>query len=526
MTVRKVFVKMSDGIRLYTYIYLPGDGKEKYYTIFRRDPYLPAPENAVEETLTEDDGEFVSAGFAVVVQRCRGKGGSEGECIPFHNERRDGLETLSWISSQPFFNGTVYLSGTSYNSFVHLSYMDSAPDFVKGAYLSVMPSDGSKAMFTNGIMKADLYPLWFLCMYHSDELKGKDTSSLYSEFQKFPKCDYPKRVYGYDIDEFRYLSSMRLNPRGTPGSFSDAVDSMRKCTFPVLLYDGWGEMFLEGMVQMWDELPDNIRKKSAFIMGPWSHDGVLHSSWKYEFPDGNCKVNNELEWFLHLRDGKEMNEIREGKVRYYNIGKNVWEYSDMFPKGINKKTYYLSCNSRLTFDKPEKGSITYTYDPENAPSFPGGPNTFITGPVGFAYQPEINFRPDVISFVSEPASEEYTVKGRASVTLQISSSSHATAFVIRLSVIDNNGNTTIMQDSPSETPMLFEGEKFLLSSHTGPMCLTVRKGEKIRVDISSADKHSYMLHSNIPGDQYYVNRSIKADNTVYFGLSRIELPID
>ena len=44
-------------------------------------------------------------GYAVVFQHCRGRGKSSGDCIPYINEREDGLSLQDWIRNQPFYNG-------------------------------------------------------------------------------------------------------------------------------------------------------------------------------------------------------------------------------------------------------------------------------------------------------------------------------------------------------------------------------------------------------------------------------------
>src|SRR5215469_4755485 len=41
----------------------------------------------------------VEAGFAVVVQHCRGTGTSDGEFTPFENEADDGVDTVEWCAA-------------------------------------------------------------------------------------------------------------------------------------------------------------------------------------------------------------------------------------------------------------------------------------------------------------------------------------------------------------------------------------------------------------------------------------------
>lgn len=523
----RCMVPMRDGVNLLTYVSLPGDGTGKYSVMLARNPYCPPPEPDEPDTVELEDSYAASLGFAVVDQRCRGKGGSEGECIPFYHEREDGLDTIAWIEQQPWFDGRIYLNGGSYLTYVHLSYMDILPESVKGASLAVMPTDGRQAFFKNGVYKADVGPMWYLGMYHPwDLIHGDPGTSFHKEWFKYPMSEYPRRVYGYDVPYFNETWKLRTDPRACPHGFSDALDAMRKCRVPVLLSGGWAEMFFDGMVQMWHELPPETRTKSAFILGPWSHGLSIQEDWVYPFENASYDFGYELQWFCHLRDGAPLSGIVPGKVKYYHIGKNEWVYADDFPSSAPSKPLYLAGGGMLSDAQPEPGSVTYTFDPGNPPFFPGGPNTFCTQPTGFAVQPEPDFRPDVKSFISAPLTEELTLSGVVEMELEVSSTADGTAFIGRLCCVEANGNATIMQDCPIEIERMTAGEKVMICGQMGPVCWTLHPGERLRLDIASADAHSYRVHSNCAGDQFTVRETRVADNTVYFGKSRLILPVE
>ena len=94
---------------LYTAILLPGEGQHP--TVIIRTPYVDALENtdpadaAVQHM--NDYRAWLRRGYAVVLQHCRGRGLSSGDCIPYVNERRDGLALQAWIRLQPFYNGEL-----------------------------------------------------------------------------------------------------------------------------------------------------------------------------------------------------------------------------------------------------------------------------------------------------------------------------------------------------------------------------------------------------------------------------------
>ncbi|MFI7133664.1 CocE/NonD family hydrolase [Nonomuraea sp. NPDC050153] len=70
-------------------------------------------------------------GYQVVFQNCRGTFGSTGEFEPSRNEREDGLATLEWLATQPWFSGSVAMFGLSYYGYVQLASGAGAPDHLK-----------------------------------------------------------------------------------------------------------------------------------------------------------------------------------------------------------------------------------------------------------------------------------------------------------------------------------------------------------------------------------------------------------
>jgi uncharacterized protein len=61
---------------------------------------------------------FARAGFAYVLQDCRGRFDSEGEFTKYLNEQADGVDTLAWIRAQPWCDGRVATLGLSYGAHV------------------------------------------------------------------------------------------------------------------------------------------------------------------------------------------------------------------------------------------------------------------------------------------------------------------------------------------------------------------------------------------------------------------------
>ena len=99
-----VMVAMSDGTRLAANLFLPREGGP-FPVILMRTPYGKMDEKSDEAR------QYCSAGYAMVVQDCRGRGGSQGVWDPFRYDLEDGFETQEWIGRQPWCNGRIGTSG-------------------------------------------------------------------------------------------------------------------------------------------------------------------------------------------------------------------------------------------------------------------------------------------------------------------------------------------------------------------------------------------------------------------------------
>ncbi|EYT56119.1 X-Pro dipeptidyl-peptidase [Leucobacter sp. UCD-THU] len=142
---REERVRMRDGVRLATDVYLPRAGGSRSTDADRPEgAERPAPDAGAEQAnlaqtgaLDETPGDtilirlpydksgeytfipliaeyFTRHGYRVVAQDVRGKFRSEGEALLFVNEVRDGSDTLDWIVQQPWSNGRVAMWGDSY----------------------------------------------------------------------------------------------------------------------------------------------------------------------------------------------------------------------------------------------------------------------------------------------------------------------------------------------------------------------------------------------------------------------------
>lgn len=108
---KRLTVPGADGSPLVTDHYFPR-AEGAFPTLLVRSPYgRGLPWSPMYGVL------FAEQGFHVVLQSCRGTGGSGGTFHYWRNETADALATVEWLRGQPWFDGRLGTVGPS-----HLGY--------------------------------------------------------------------------------------------------------------------------------------------------------------------------------------------------------------------------------------------------------------------------------------------------------------------------------------------------------------------------------------------------------------------
>jgi putative CocE/NonD family hydrolase len=122
-----VKVSMRDGVLLSADIYRPPTG-DTFPVLLLRTIYDNQQGRYVEWARS-----FVQAGYAVVMQDCRGRFDSDGVWEPYIHETEDGYDTHEWIGRQPWCNGKIGTFGISYPGFTQ-----TLPAKLRSKYLTAL----------------------------------------------------------------------------------------------------------------------------------------------------------------------------------------------------------------------------------------------------------------------------------------------------------------------------------------------------------------------------------------------------
>ena len=500
-TVSEHWVEMRDGIRLYTILWTP-EPEGKFPLIIMRTPY--ASQETDLEALKKED----THGYAVLLQHCRGTGRSEGICLPYRNERNDGLDLLDWIRKQPSYNGELFLRGGSYLSSVHFSYLNTDPPDIKAAYLAVQDTERYNILYRNGFYKTGLHVSWVMQMYKRNQQIGRNYAP--ETFRTLPLSGITESIFHENVPEIEeeFLHPGPDDPFWkTPAGGSDFHDACNRCSFPILLVSSFYDIYTGGIFDMWKSLTPERRKQCAFVVTPFDHDynppPRTQPGGLPDFENGRLRdvcPGLDLLWFDHFRKGTPLAFIEPGKMTYYRLFENRWHCTERLDNAPEKMCLYLHEDRTLRPDKPEHaGEITYDYNPFAPASFAGGVcNNF----GGMQVQDQPNSRYDIVSFVSEPFTGQIDCEGRFEMELHCRSTAPDTCFYVRLDLVRDDVALSLRDDIDSLCRLEKEyvpGQERVLRFVFAEHSFRIQPGDRLRLDVSSSCVPHFQVHTNRKG---------------------------
>ncbi|WP_286892371.1 CocE/NonD family hydrolase [Thermobacillus sp.] len=538
--MREYRVAMRDGAELYTRVYLP-EGSGPWPVVLIRNPYAgTVPMLEVTAAIWNEYG------YAAVVQDCRGTGKSGGEWTPFVNERLDGLDTIDWIIRQPWMDGNIGTYGHSYLSAVQLAMADRFPQEVKAMVLSGYSTERFRSHYMNGMFRMDVYTGWALENAGTEPLDPRDLFARAVSVR--PHIEMDERLFGKRLPWYRQwiTSTSPLDDYWSNGFWAELREIPKYIQTPVLMAAGWFDHHLDGMLRDYRKLPQGTRAMSRLIVGPWVH--TLAPSGDLEYPDGELNLMAEaIRWFdHHLRGSKEAPPA--GETMTYVVREGRWRrWTDGF-EANGRRVLYLAGGDKAPYritDVPDlqEGRIGYRYDPLNPVPTRGGAGLlrYLSGapdapkPASLRQEPP-GYRDDVISFLSDPLDEDLPIAGSVKVHLHVSSDAPDTAFTVNLMEVAPDGAAYNIRDgitslsfrNGAQLPVEYiPGSVEEVTIELWPITWTVRRGFRLRLDVSSSNFPAYHAHSNTSGCWALQADTRVAGQGIHLGgqyPSRIEIP--
>lgn len=538
----EVMLPMDDGVKLRTVIYKPlGEGP--WPTAFTRGPY-PTQE-ATKNTLGE---EYAKRGMAYVYQYCRGKGGSEGEYVANVDERRDGIASLNWLNDQDWVK-SIGMHGHSYLALTTWIVGDSLPDKVEALHVQCYGVLRNLSVSHSGLVAIDNITAWTLQNCTDQYSYEKYIESA----QYLPNITVDTDLWGTKVEGY---ADWVNHPDFTDdywneGVWGDLKNAIGGIDVPTTIFGGYYDHHFEGTIEGWNMLSEETKAISHLVLGSWNHGFGYASKWKGGENYGYDVNTDTFNWFYSIMvNGK----VPTTGVDAYVVGQDEWVHLDSFPlKADGQLTYYLTKEATesdgvataLSETKPsEQDTFTYVYDPSDPKPAEGG-ECFLYSSGGTSGDlrgsnelSPAGFRDDVISFISDPFTQDTTLAGNLVANLFVSTDVEDTAFTYTISEVDANGTAhnirngllTLAYRNDRYAPAVNDyvpGQIVEMEIESLPIVWSISAGNRIRIDISSSNFPEFSNHTNTVGNWAEQTEYKIANQTIYVGgdhASSITLP--
>lgn len=484
-------IAMRDGVHLATDVYLPA-GEGPWATLLERTPYGRRGTNHADRSLADPQPlpkpqiamRFAQAGFACVLQDCRGRFDSEGHFVKYLHEQADGLDTLAWIRAQSWSSGRVGTLGFSYGAHVQTALAAADPPGLGAMFVD---SGGFSSAFHSGIRQGGAYELkqltWALkharlapataadparrAALESADIRewirvmpwtrGRSAVSAAPEYEAYVIEQWSHECF----DEF--WQRPELYARGHYAGFADV---------PMVHMSSWYDPYALTATENFAALSRLKRAPVRLLVGPWTHGqrSVTHAG-QVDFGaaatlDGNVApdyVTLRRDFFdRHLRDGQATDWLEapvtvfvmgggpggrtaEGRMQH---GGRWLRARDWPPPETRATRWYLGEAGRLQHDAPtSESSRVWRFDPSDpvptiggaiasgAPLMEAGAfDQRETADLFGARHPgrPLAARDDVVVFETAPLLRDVEVVGPVVARLWVSTDARDTDFTVKL----------------------------------------------------------------------------------------------
>src|SRR5215472_1420961 len=187
----------TDGTQLTSQIFHP-QHTNRTPTILVRIPLSKTLKNSLYISLAGRI--WAERGYTVVIQGTRGRYGSGGTFYPLHGERQDGIETLSWIANQPWFNGQIATWGGSAFGYTQWAISDQQNPGPTAMTIYCASSDFYRAFYPGGEFSLYTALSWAGRSYGRRDLADfPPAEDLNRATEVLPLIDADRRLAGEEI---------------------------------------------------------------------------------------------------------------------------------------------------------------------------------------------------------------------------------------------------------------------------------------------------------------------------------------
>jgi putative CocE/NonD family hydrolase len=486
-------ITMRDGVKLYTIVYVPQDADKAhpYPILMERTPYSAGPrgENSYPLRGPGPSRELSQEKYIFVYQDVRGRYLSEGQfeevtpALPTaatdkarrapkgrpqpHDESTDTYDTIEWLLKHVAGNnGKVGIMGISYPGFYATASLPTAHPALKAVSPQAPVTDefiGDDARHNGAFFLLDNFS--FTNYFDAPrpqpvaeyqplfDLKITDAYQFFLKLGPLSNTNAPQYFNNRARIWNEYLQHDTYDAYWQARNIRLRLTGVRPA---VLVVGGWYDAEdLFGALHTYAAIEkQNPSATNRLVMGPWTHGAWARPNWStfgpYSFGQNTAqhyRQTLETPFFNYYLKGKGTFGAAEATV--FDTGLNEWkDYAAWPPKAAEKRTFYLDGARRLSLTAVAASAPAfdeYVSDPAHPVPYTaaiqgGRNNEYMIEDQRFAAQ-----RPDVLTYQTEPLSEDFTVAGPLGVDLWVSTSGTDADFVVKL--ID-----VLPDDTPNPAP--------------------------------------------------------------------------
>ncbi|BDZ40077.1 CocE/NonD family hydrolase [Microbacterium suwonense] len=432
---RDLRVPMDDGVELLADLIVPiGGGDPSMPTVVLRSPY------GRRGPIASGARRLAYAGCTVLVQSCRGTGGSPGRFHPQVNEQRDGIATHRWVRGQSWFTGHLATFGPSYLGYVQWAIAgklqrDDPETAPEALVLQVtMPDFGAVTWDNNAFALRNALGWTRMMRKRGPALIGMllPDRKLQKGFETLPLGRGDEVATGESVDWYQdWVRHEKLTDEyWTQQSHTASVPDV---TAPVLMLTGWYDIFLPWQLRTYAQLVE-AGNPPRLTVGPWGH-----SSPEMEAP----LLDETLDLFGEIFGSRT--STRTAPVRAYLTGAEEWrELATWPPAGTHGQEWVLHADGVLSPGAASGGTTRYRYDPDAPTPAVGGPSlTPDTLPQDNRAHER---RDDVVVFRGSALTEPVTIAGKPAARIRFRSSRPSYDIFVRITDTHPDGRVLTVCD--------------------------------------------------------------------------------
>ena len=407
IVMEDVMVPARDGIRLATDIYRPASNgepiQEALPVILERTPYNKRTLDRAERNCRY----FARRGYIFAFQDCRGCFRSEGDLDFLWQEGPDGYDTVEWLAEQPWCNGKIGTTGTSYAGWTQNALAVQNPPHLTCMWVNEGASNGYTSTLRHGgtlELRFLTWLYWHAAFNTNAKLKsdpavaralnGVDTRELLRHMP-IKRGQTPLALApSYERRAFDLLTQGDYNELWKDPSINFELHWDKFADVPAVFSSSWYDSYTRANLESYVGLSERNNGPYRLLMGTWLHgDDTMVDTFAGEVDLGSeAPIDyNEarLRWFDRWLKGVDTGVDDDPPVRIFVMGggdgrKNGdgrlnhggrWRDEREWPLSRARATsLYLQPDGSLGPEPPgqKDSSSTYRFDPDDPVPTIGG----------------------------------------------------------------------------------------------------------------------------------------------------------